>query len=76
MTWQAWRLDTFTWGWIAFLSFFIIWETLAIMDDLEHTLTHHLRPLFISQPITWFVALGLWVWMGYHFLLEAGHPFK
>ena len=75
MSWSAWRLDTFTWGWIAWLLFFLVWETLGIINSSEHTLTEHLRPLFISQSLTWFLASGLWLWLGYHFLLEEGHPF-
>lgn len=64
-----------TLGWIIWLAAFFVWETLSLLDNRNQELTEHLRPVFLSQPITWFLALGLWLWIGYHFLLEAGTPF-
>lgn len=67
--WEAWRLDAPTWGWIVWLVYFAALETWAIVWGApHHTLTYHLRPLFIVQPVTWFLALGLWLWVGVHFL--------
>jgi hypothetical protein len=71
MSWSAWKLDMFTWGWIVWLAFFAVWETMALMKDETHTLTFHLRPLFVEHPTTWFLALGLWLWLGVHFLAPA-----
>lgn len=72
--WTAWNLDVFTWGWIVWMLFFVVWETAGIIVGPENTLTWHLRPLFVNQPLTWFMAFGLWLWIGFHFLLEVGNP--
>ena len=74
MTWNAWALDTFTIGWIIWLAFFVIWESAGIVVGVENTLTYHLRPLFVAHPLTWFLTVGLWAWLGFHFLIEAGNP--
>ena len=67
--WRAWGLDAPTWGWIGWLAAFIALETWAITSEQPiHTLTSHLRPLFLSAPITWWIALGLWGWIGVHML--------
>lgn len=72
--WSAWDIDLFTVGWIIWMVFFLVWETVGIITGAENTLTYHLRPVFIFTPITWFVAVGLWLWMGFHFFIEAGNP--
>lgn len=74
-SWGSWDFDLFTIGWALWLLFFIGWETAALIQGTKEELTAHLRPIFLSQPLTWFLALGLWMWLGYHFLLEAGTPF-
>lgn len=54
------------------MAFFAGWETLALMESATtHPLTAHLRPLFVNNPLTWFLALGLWLWLGAHFLLPV-----
>ena len=67
-SWDAWRLDHLTWGWIAWVVFFLVWETYALVRHPGEELTAHLRPLFLNAPITWYLAFGLWLWLGVHFL--------
>lgn len=71
--WSAWDIDVFTIGWIVWILFFAVWETVGIMAGRE-ALTNHLRPVFIATPPVYFMTVGLWIWMGWHFFLEAGHP--
>lgn len=74
MMWRAWQIDTFTAAWIVWIAAFIIVETWAVRTGYWGTLTSHLRPLFLSAPVTWWVAFGLWLWFGIHMLapnLEA-----
>lgn len=33
--------------------------------------TDHWRPVFHAAPVTWWIALGLWLWLGPHFLWPA-----
>ena len=68
MAWAAWQLDHITWGWIAWIAFFVVWETYALVWHPGEELTAHLRPLFGEQPLTWWLALGAWLWLGMHFL--------
>lgn len=71
-TWASWKLDWITWGWIAWIAFFAVWETIALVANPNtDPLTAHLRPVFNNQQITWFLAFGLWLWMGAHFLLPV-----
>ena len=70
--WSAWRLDHLTWGWIAWIAFFVVWETYTILWHPGEELTAHLRPVFLTHPLLWFLAFGLWVWLGVHFLWPAG----
>jgi hypothetical protein len=75
MSWSSWKLDPFTWAWIIWVLWFIVWETLALIQGRDQELTAHLRPLFLSQPVAWFLTFGLWLWLGVHFLapsLEEG----
>lgn len=75
-TWEVWGLDMFTIGWIAWMLFFFIWEIWALIVGSNQELTEHLRPIFLSQSLAWFLAFGLWLWIGFHFLVEAGHPIR
>jgi hypothetical protein len=72
-SWQSWQLDHLTWGWILWGGFFFVWETYALVWHPGQELTAHLRPLFVTHPLTWFLAAGLWLWLGFHFLLEPFH---
>ncbi len=66
--WSAWNLDVYTWSWLVWLGAFIVLETLAIIEDRHNTLTEHLRPVLTEHPLAWFLTLGLWLWLGVHFL--------
>jgi len=66
--WSAWSLDWATWGWIVWIGFFGVWETVALMVGHNQELTEHLRPVFLFAPPTWFMAVGLWLWLGVHLL--------
>ena len=68
--WRAWTLDGFTWTWIVWIAVFIVVETWAILAGSQHTLTFHLRPIMVAHPLAWFLAAGMWLWLGYHFLVE------
>ncbi len=64
-TWASWDLDWQTGGWIVFLLYFPVWEAITGFS-VQEQLTHHLRPLFLSIPVLWFVGFGLWLWLGIH----------
>ena len=71
-SWESWRLDPITWAWIFWIAYFAVLETIGLMiDPLTHPLTAHLRPVFSSSQISWFLGLGLWLWLGAHFLLPV-----
>lgn len=71
-SWSAWHLDPPTWAWIVWIAWFFLVETWALITPAPlDTLTAHLRPLFVSHPLTWYLALGLWLWIGQHFLVEG-----
>ncbi len=69
-SWSSWHLDHLTWGWIVWAVFFIAWETYSLVWHPGQELTAHLRPLFVSHSLTWFLVAGLWLWLGFHFLVE------
>ena len=66
--WDAWRLTPLTWAWIAWIAAFIVLETYALIEGRGQELTQHLRPIFTFHPLAWFTALGLYLWLGAHFL--------
>jgi hypothetical protein len=69
--WSAWHFDHLTWGWIVWIAFFAVWETYSLVLHPGQELTAHLRPLFLEHPLTWWLALGTWLWLGFHFLAPA-----
>lgn len=69
--WSVWQLDVWTKGWLAWILFFIVWETLSLRAGTGQELTQHLRPIFLSVPVVWWLAFGLWLWVGVHFLAPA-----
>lgn len=66
--WDVWKLDHETWGWIIFMVYFAVWESYTRGGE---QLTNHLRPIFHTAPITWWMAFGLWLWFFPHFLAPA-----
>lgn len=71
INWSVWQLDVWTTGWLVWLAFFIVWETLTLRAGTGQELTQHLRPLFLSVPVVWWLFFGLWLWVGVHFLAPA-----
>jgi len=67
----AWRLDVQTWGWIVWMLFFLAWETYTLRWHPGQELTAHARAVFLSFPVVWWVAFGLWLWFGVHMLAPA-----
>ncbi len=70
-TWSAWQLDHITWGWIAWMIFFFGWETYSLVFHKGNELTAHLRPVFQTYDLIYFLAVGLWLWIGWHFLVDG-----
>lgn len=68
---SPWALDWQTIGWIVFIVFFIVWEAVTGYAGPNQQLTHHLREVFDIAPVTWWIATGLWLWMGPHFLAPS-----
>lgn len=67
--WSAWELDWLTiWVSLWFLQFALIEVFGASSDNM---VTDHLRPVFHAAPVTWYLALGTWLWLGPHFLFPA-----
>lgn len=73
MTWsfETWDWDLPTILWAVWIAFFFVVETVTLLNGSNEELTEHLRPVFLAAPITWFLTLGLWLWMGFHFLAPA-----
>lgn len=73
--WETWDWDIWTIGWVIWMAFFPVWETItSLVNDGTSSgemLTDHLRPALISAPVLWFVALGVWLWLGIHLLVPA-----
>lgn len=74
-SWRTWDLDLWTLGWIFFIVFFFVWEYLSSTYGGQEMLTDHLRPMFHAAPVTWYMAVGLWLWMGPHFLFPELEQF-
>lgn len=71
VSWAAWKWDHLTLGWVVWLAFFALWETYALTFHKGDELTAHLRPVFQSVDLAWFIAAGLWLWLGKHFLVDG-----
>lgn len=71
VSWAAWERDLWTWAWIVWIAAFVVLETWTLWRHPGQELTAHLRPLMLSHPLTWWLALGLWLWLGVHFLAPA-----
>lgn len=73
---SAWRLDPVTVQWLLWMAWFVVLEAYAVVTaPTEHPLTAHLRPLFQADPLVWFTILGVWLWLGFHFLVQ-GTPWR
>lgn len=66
--WKAWDWDVTTMGWVLWIIAFVVLESYTIVQGKGEELTNHLRPVFLEQTLTWWIALGAWIWLGLHFL--------
>lgn len=71
VNWSAWKLDGWTISWIVWIVAFFVLETVALVTRSHNELTEHLRPALQVDPLTWFLALGVWLWLGWHFLIQG-----
>lgn len=72
MGWDAWQWDAPTVAWTLWIAWFFGWEAWAVVTGQAiHTFTWHLRPALLAHPLLWFLALGLWLWLGAHLLAPA-----
>ncbi|MFI7677864.1 hypothetical protein [Actinophytocola sp. NPDC049390] len=67
-SWDAWRVDGWTVAWAVWIVAFFVLETVTLVTRSHNELTAHLRPVIQSAPPVWFIGLGLWLWIGQHFL--------
>lgn len=67
--WDAWSLDLPTRLWVVWAVGFVVLEGWAVATSQpEHTLTWHLRPVFLNHPLTWFLLAGSLAWLNVHLL--------
>lgn len=66
----AWDLDLSTVLWLLWMAWFFVQEAVELVFKHE-PLTAHLRPVFQADPFTWFIGVGIWLWLGYHFLVQG-----
>lgn len=74
MTWAAWGRDPFTWLWVFWIAFFVALETVTLIWFRGQELTAHIRPVFQAGGAlspAWYLGLGLWIWLGVHFLVDG-----
>lgn len=69
--WSAWRIDPWTIAWAAWIICFFVLETWTLVNRSHNELTAHLRPVIQFAPPVWFIGLGLWLWLGLHFLVQG-----
>lgn len=78
--WKSWDWDVWTAGWFAWIVFFVVWESITGYfinrkgSDFE-MLTDHLRPIFLSVPVLWWLSFGLWLWIGVHMLAPTAESY-
>lgn len=69
--WSAWRWDGWTSAWVVWIVVFFGLETWTLVVRSHNELTAHLRPLIQAAPPAYFIGLGLWLWLGFHFLVQG-----
>lgn len=67
--WSSWELDWLTVWILVWMIQFALIEWFGARN--HNMVTDHLRPIFHAAPITWWVALGVWLWLGPHMLWPA-----
>ncbi len=58
----------YTIGWIGWIIYFVVLETIAVIDqDTGDTLSEHVW--FVAyQPVIWWLLAGFLMWLTLHFL--------
>jgi hypothetical protein len=74
--WAVWQVDGPTiWVYLIVAQVFAIEYLTSAVSPIDswrgQMITDHLRPLFGAAPIVWYLALGLWLWLGPHLLAPA-----
>lgn len=67
--WSAWKIDLMTIAIILWILAFFLIEVAGARNN--NMVTDHLRPIFHAAPITWWMAFGVWLWLGPHMLWPA-----
>jgi hypothetical protein len=57
--------------WLVWIVYFFVLETVTLLAGTNQELTEHLRPVFLSAPLTWFIGVGVWLWLGVHFFAPS-----
>jgi hypothetical protein len=74
--WAVWNLDGPTiWVYLLLLQFAAL-EILTsggspIESWRDQMVTDHFRQVFHAAPITWYLGVALWLWLGPHFFWPA-----
>lgn len=70
---SPWDWDRYTWAWLIWVVWFVVWETLALLDDDNpETLSEHIWWIRNEGPsIVVFLLVGLLAWLVYHFTVEG-----
>lgn len=71
LDWSAWEWDWPTALWILWALYFVALETYGVWFDVRGTLTWHLRPVFHAAPVTWYIGIAVWLWLGPHFFFPS-----
>lgn len=68
-SWSTWDFDWYT---VFVLLWFLQFAVIEFIGrNNNEMVTDHLRPIFHAAPITWWIALGVWLWLGPHMLFPA-----
>lgn len=80
MSWEPWKLDWTTWAWIIWIAYFVVLETVTLVQGKNQELTSHLRPIFQSMDLAYLLGWATVFWLAKHFLIDGlwvaeGWPF-
>lgn len=68
---NPWTWDAWTALWSLWIVAFFVLETWTLANRSHNELTAHLRPVVQFAPPVWFIFVGLWLWLGFHFLVQG-----
>ncbi len=66
INWSAWDFDWLTIWIVLWIVQFALIEWFGAGKG--EMVTDHLRPIFHAAPLTWWIAFGVWMWLGPHML--------